>query len=175
MNRPGTTIYAAEMISADESAAAVNGSLGYFAPMTMLPESEKQQAFLRALESRRGQTVDPNSKAFFYGALSYDHILAVAHAIKSIRKDGKPVTRRNMMSYLRVMDFEGVTGRITLVPGTNDRANMPVQIFNSHGYKADQKTVNFVSVGFVDPETGKLTLDEGAILWPGASRVAPNR
>ena len=41
MNRSGNTIYAAEMISADEGAAAVNGSLGYFAPMTLLPETEK--------------------------------------------------------------------------------------------------------------------------------------
>jgi ABC-type branched-subunit amino acid transport system substrate-binding protein len=175
MNRPGNTIYAAEMISADESPEAVLGSLGYFAPMTMLPESEKQQAFLRVLASRRGHAIDPNSKAFFYGALSYDHILAVAHTIKSVKDDGKPVTRQNMMTYLRAMDFEGVTGRISLVPGTNDRANMPVQIFNSHGYKADQRTVNFVPVGFIDPETGALSLDEAAILWPGATRTVPGR
>jgi hypothetical protein len=51
---------------------------------------------------------------------------------------------------------------------------MPVQIFNSHGYKADQETVNFVPVGSVDPKSGKLTLDESAILWPGATRNAPN-
>jgi len=174
MNQPGNTFYAAEMISADESAEAVNGSLGYFAPMTMLPESGKQQTFLRALESHRNHTIDPNSKAFFYGALSYDHIFAVAHAIKSVKDDGKPVTRENMMTYLRMMDFEGATGHISLVPGTNDRANMPVQIFNSHGYKADQETVNFVPVGSVDPKSGKLTLDESAILWPGATRNAPN-
>ena len=55
------------------------------------------------------------------------------------------------------------------------RANMPVQIVNSHGYKADGKTVNFVSVGSVNPETGILTLDESAILWPGSTRVPPNR
>ena len=78
------------------------------------------------------------------------------------------------MVYLRKMDFEGATGRITLVPGTNDRARMPVQIFNNHGYKSDNKTVNFVSVGSVNPETGELTLDEGAILWPGGTRQAPD-
>ncbi len=175
MNKPGNTFYAAEMISADESPEAVNGSLGYFAPMTMLPESGQQQNFLRALESRLDQPVDPHSKAFFYGALSYDHILAVAHAIKSIKVDGKPVNRENMMTYLRAMDFEGVTGHISLVNGTNDRANMPVQIFNSHGYKDDRKTVNFVPVGSVDPETGDLSLDESAILWPGGTRTAPDR
>ena len=119
------------------------------------------------------QVVDPNSKAFFYGALSYDHILAVAHAISAIKDDGKSVTRRNLMAYLRRMDFEGATGHVTLVSGTNDRANMPVQIFNSHGYKAAGKTVDFVSVGSVDPATGDLTLDESAILWPGRTTTLP--
>jgi ABC-type branched-subunit amino acid transport system substrate-binding protein len=175
MNKPGNTFYAAEMISADESPEAVNGSLGYFAPMARLEDSQQQQVFRHALESRLGRAVDPDAKAFFYGALSYDHIFAVAYAIKAIRDDGKAVNRENMMAYLRAMDFEGVTGRISLVPGSNDRANMPLQIFNSHGYGADGKTVDFVSVGVIDPLSGELTLDENAILWPGATRVAPNR
>jgi ABC-type branched-subunit amino acid transport system substrate-binding protein len=173
MNIPGNTFYAAEMISADEGEEAVNGSLGYFAPMTMVSTSEKLTHFRKALESRLDEVVDPNSKAFFYGALSYDHILAVAHAIRAIKDDGESVTRQNMMAYLRKMDFEGATGRITIAPGTNDRANMPVQIFNSHGYKADGKTVDFVSVGTVDPATGDLTLDESAILWPGRTTAPP--
>jgi ABC-type branched-subunit amino acid transport system substrate-binding protein len=173
MNQPGNTFYAAEMISADEGEEAVNGSLGYFAPMTMVSATEKLIAFRKALESRLHRQVDPNSKAFFYGALSYDHILAVAHAISAIKNAGKPVTRRNMMTYLRRMDFEGATGHVTLVPGTNDRANMPVQIFNSHGYKADGTTVDFVSVGSVDPVSGHLTLDVSAILWPGRTTALP--
>jgi len=173
MNKPGFTFYAAEMISADEDSEAVKGSLGYFAPMTMLVESHELAHFREQLERRLGRAVDPNSKAFFYGALSYDHILAVAHAIRAIRNDDKPVNRANMMVYLRAMNFAGATGRISLVPGTNDRANMPVQIFNSHGYKADGKTVKFVPVGRVDPDSGKLILDESAILWPGSTRTAP--
>ena len=174
MNQPGYTIYAAEMISSDEEPQAVHGSLGYFAPMAQLVASRKLTEFTYALESRLGQPVDPDSKAFFYGALSYDHILAVAYAIQAIKDDGDIVNRENMMVYLRKMDFEGATGRITLVPGTNDRANMPVQIFNSHGYKEDGMTVDFVSVGSVDPKTGALTLDEGTILWPGGTRHAPD-
>ena len=174
MNQPGYTFYAAEMISSDEEPQAVHGSLGYFAPMAQLVASRKLTEFTYALESRLGQPVDPDSKAFFYGALSYDHILAVAYAIQAIKDDGDIVNRENMMVYLRKMDFEGATGRITLVPGTNDRANMPVQIFNSHGYKEDGMTVDFVSVGSVDPKTGALTLDEGTILWPGGTRHAPD-
>ena len=175
MNKSGNSIYAAEMISADEGIEAVKGSLGYFAPMTMVSETEKLIGFRKALESRLDQVIDLNSKAFFYGALSYDHILAIAHAIKAIKDDGESVNRQNMMIYLRRMDFEGATGRITLVPGTNDRANMPVQIFNSHGFKADGKTVDFVPVGSVDPDTGELTLTESAILWPGDTTTPPNR
>ena len=97
------------------------------------------------------------------------------HSIKAIKDDGKTVNRQNTMTYLRRMDFDGATGRISLVHGTNDRDNMPVQIVNSHGYKADGKTVDFVSVGSVNPETGVLTIDESAILWPGATRTPPNR
>lgn len=175
MNQPGNTFYAAEMISADERREAVNGSLGYFAPMAMLPQSKIQQEFRRTLESRLNRPVDPNSKAFFYGALSYDHILAVANSIKAIKEDGQKVSRANMIDYLRLVDFDGATGRVSIAPGTNDRANMPVQIFNSHGYKADGKTVNFVSVGSIDPNTGELVLDESAILWPGATKVSPEK
>lgn len=173
MNQPGNTLYAAEMISADETAAAVQGSLGYFAPMTQLVGSERLASFRKAIESRLGHSVDPDSKAFFYGALSYDHILAVAYAIQAIKSDHAAVNRQNMMRYLRKMDFEGATGRVTLVPDTNDRANMPVQIFNSHGYKEDGKTVNFVSVGAVNAETGELIINEDAIVWPGGSRQPP--
>jgi len=174
MNKRGYSFYAAEMISADESADAVNGSLGYFAPMAKLEEGDRQRQFQKALEERLKRTIDPNAKAFFYGALSYDHIFAVANAIRAIRDDGENVNRKNMMRYLREMDFEGLTGRIKLAPGTNDRAHMPLQIFNSHGYKPDGVTVNFLSVGTIDPVNGELLLDESRILWPGATRIAPN-
>ena len=175
MNQPGYSIYASEMISADEGSAAVEGSLGYFAPMTMLVDSDILRRFRVAIEARLGHPVDINSKAFFYGALSYDHILAVAHAIRSAKEDGEPVNRVTMMHYLRQMNFAGATGRISLVPGTNDRANMPVQIFNSHGYKEDQETVSFVPVGSVDPENGKLDIDESLIVWPGSTTTPPRQ
>lgn len=174
MNRPGYTFYAAEMISADEEPQAVQGSLGYFAPMAKLKPSARLGEFQKALEARLDLPVDTDSKAFFYGALSYDHILAVAHAIRAIKDDDNIVNRSNMMVYLRRMDFEGATGRVSLVPGSNDRANMPLQIFNSHGYGDDGKTVDFISVGSVDPISGELTLDPDAILWPGGTRQAPN-
>jgi ABC-type branched-subunit amino acid transport system substrate-binding protein len=174
MNKPGYSIYASEMISSDEGSAAVEGSLGYFAPMTMIVDSEIMRRFRSSLEARLGHEVDINSKAFFYGALSYDHVLAVAHAIKAAKDDGEVVSRESMMTYLRQMDFDGATGHISLVPGTNDRANMPVQIFNSHGYKEDRKTVKFVPVGSVNPSNGQLFIEEDLIVWPGGSSELAN-
>jgi len=175
MNQPGNSFYAAEMISADEVPEAVQGSLGYFAPMTLMVDSEIVRRFQYNLSQRIGAKIDPNSKAFFYGALSYDHILAVANAIKSIKDAGKPVSRVNLMHYLRQVNFQGATGNVSVIPGTNDRDNMPVQIFNSHGYKADGKTVKFVSVGSVDTDTGELEIDVSKILWPGGTKTPPNQ
>ena len=101
--------------------------------------------------------------------------MTLAKADRDVKDAGENVTSRNMMKYLRKMDFDGATGHVSLVPGTNDRANMPVQIFNSHGYKADGKTVDLVSVGSVDPATGRLTVNESAIVWPGNVTTPPKQ
>ena len=53
----------------------------------------------------------------------------------------------------------------------------------NHGYVDIQemcirdsgKTVRFVPVGFVDSVTGKLTIEEDKILWPGKTSTPPNR
>ena len=73
------------------------------------------------------------------------------------------------------MDFDGTTGHVSLVRGTNDRANMPIQIVNSHGYKDNGTTVDFVSVGRVDPATGELILNEDSIVWPGNVTTPPKQ
>ena len=73
------------MISADEAPEAVAGSLGYFAPMAELVPSPKLSQFRSTLEQRLGTPVAPSSKAFFYAALSYDHMLALGYAIREPR------------------------------------------------------------------------------------------
>ena len=173
MNRVGVTLWAAEMISADEGPAAVRGSLGYFAPMARLLPSPELEAFRARLETRLGHPVDPDGKAFFYGALSHDHVLAVGHGIAAAKADHGTVTRANLMPALRTVDFRGATGRVRISPGTNDRAAMPIRIYNSHGYGPDGRTVRFVPVGSVDPETGALDLDRDAMRWPGGTRTPP--
>ena len=165
-NKKGNTIFATEMISADESIDAVNGSKGYFAPMTFLENTKELNQFKRRLSSRIDKKIDINSKAFFYGALSYDHIYTIAHAINNINSKNQVVTPHSLMENLRKVDFIGVTGRVYFSQKSNDRINMPLQIMNSHGFDESSNSVKFESVATVSSE-GKLVIDNSKILLPG--------
>lgn len=173
MNKPGYAFFAAEMTSADEKPDAINGARGYLAPMTKLPQSEALNAFAERFSKHIGKDVDMNSKAFFYGVLSYDHMLALGHAMKDVKGKKLDMGGDNLMASLRAISFEGLSGRQNLAPGTNDREIMAVEIMNCQGYKPDGKTVHFEPVGFVDSVTGKLTIDEAKILWPGNTKTPP--
>ncbi len=166
LNKKGNTIYATEMISADEAPDVVEGSKGYFAPMTLLIKTKKLEQFKKLLEIVLDKDVDVNSKAFFYGALSYDHIYAVAHAIKNMNDEKIKMNPKNLMRYLRNVDFEGVTGRVYFSNKSNDRINMPLQIVNSHGFDELSNTVKFESIATISNK-GQLKVDESKILLPG--------
>jgi len=165
-NKKGNTIFATEMISADESIDAVNGSTGYFAPMTFLENTEELSQFKIELSSKLDKKIDINSKAFFYGALSYDHIYTIAHAINSINSKNHVVTPQSLMDSLRKVDFNGVTGRVYFSQKSNDRINMPLQIMNSHGFDESSNSVKFESVATVSSD-GNLIVDHSKILLPG--------
>ncbi len=165
-NKKGNTIFATEMISADESIDAVNGSTGYFAPMTFLENTEELSQFKIELSSKLDKEIDINSKAFFYGALSYDHIYTIAHAINSINSKNQVVTPMSLMDSLRKVDFNGVTGRVYFSQKSNDRINMPLQIMNSHGYDESSNSVKFESIATVSSD-GNLVIDHSKILLPG--------
>ena len=165
-NKKGNTIFATEMISADESIDAVNGSTGYFAPMTFLENTEELSQFKIELSSKLDKKIDINSKAFFYGALSYDHIYTIAHAINSINSKNQVVTPKSLMDSLRKVDFNGVTGRVYFSQKSNDRINMPLQIMNSHGFDESSNSVKFESVATVSSD-GNLIVDHSKILLPG--------
>lgn len=168
MNTPETKIFAAEMISADEKAEAVHGSYGYIAPMTKLFDSALLRDFTHRFQEKINATVDINSKAFAFAAVSYDHIYVIAHAIRSLLDDTKDVTPQNLMLALRNVDFQGVSGRVAITVGTNDRAYMGVEFFNNQGYKEDG-TVNFVPVGSLNPSTDEIDFDYQAVKWPGSA------
>ena len=114
------------MISADESRQVIDASLGYFSPMAFLNPSEKLNEFKMQLEQQLDKKIDSNSKAFFYAALSYDHIMAIGHAIKKIRDNNDVVNRDNLMQYLRSTDFNGLSGKVYIKKGTNDFSNLAV-------------------------------------------------
>ena len=175
MNQRGYSIFAGEMTSADEKPDAINGAYGYLAPMTKLVKSKALEAFADRFSKKIGKPVDMNSKAFFYGVLSYDHMMALGHALKGVQDKKQEVNGDNLMASLRALSFEGLSGRQNLAPGTNDREVMAVEIMNCQGYKEDGKTVKFVPVGFIDAVTGKLSLDESKIVWPGKTSTPPNR
>lgn len=175
MNRRGYAIFASEMLSADAKPDVLSGAIGYLAPMTKLFPSPKLDSVRFKLERQLSRTLDPNSKSFIYAVLSYDHILAVAHALRAAKDAGElPINGEVLMKHLRQVDFEGASGRISISAGTNDRALMAVAIMNCHGYKAYGKTVDFVPVGAVDALTGALTMDDPKILWPGRTKTPPN-
>lgn len=176
MNQPGYAFFAAEMTSADEKPDAINGAIGYFAPMTMLGTSPELDAFADRFEKQIGKKVDKSSKAFFYAVLGYDHMMALGHAIQDAKSDQvTEVIGELLMPYLRKVSFNGLSGRNNLAEGTNDRDLMSVALMNCQGYQEDGVTVNFVPVGFVDALYGKLTLQENQILWPGNVKTAPGR
>lgn len=116
-----------------------------------------------------------NSKAFFYGVLSYDHMMALGLAIEKRPRSKAGNEWRHPYGKPARLSFDGLSGRQNLAPGTNDREIMAVEIMNCQGYKEDGKTVRFVPVGFVDSVTGKLTIEEDKILWPGKTSTPPNR
>lgn len=175
MNQPGYSIYAAEMTSADEKPDAINGAFGYLAPMTKLMPSKALDEFAARFSKKTGKKVDMNSKAFFYGVLSYDHMMALGLAMKNIQHQKLEMNGDNLMASLRALSFDGLSGRQNLAPGTNDREIMAVEIMNCQGYKEDGKTVHFVPVGFADSVTGRLAIEEDKILWPGKTSTPPNR
>ena len=90
----------------------------------------------------------------------------MAHAIKNMNNDNTRINSKNLMPYLRNVDFEGVTGRVYFSDKTNDRINMPLQIVNSHGLDKLSNTVKFKSIATVSHQ-GQLIVDESKVLLPG--------
>lgn len=80
-----------------------------------------------------------------------------------------------LMASLRALSFDGLSGRQNLGPGYKRPRDHAVEIMNCQCYRKDGKTVRFVPVGFVDSVTGKLTIEEDKILWPGKTSTPPNR
>ena len=172
MNLPGNSLYAAELILDNEDLDAVNGSIGYFAPIAKLYRTEVLDAYINDFKLYTGESINIESGNFIYSALSYDHIMLIANTIKLIKNEKTAVNRNNIQQFMKKVNFEGASGNISFSPGSNDRLNMPIQIMNSHGVNIDGK-MNFVQIAEINQKTGQLEVYNDKILWPGNTKDHP--
>ena len=172
MNLAGNTIYAAELILDNESLDAVNGSIGYFAPIARLVMSKNLQTYMNDFSIFSGENIDIESGNLIYSALSYDHIMLIAMTINLLKINDKEITRENINNYIRNVKFDGISGNISFSKGSNDRLNMPIQIMNSHGI-SDNGKMNFVKIAEINQNTGQLEVYKDKILWPGKTKNYP--
>jgi ABC-type branched-subunit amino acid transport system substrate-binding protein len=172
MNLAGNTIYAAELILDNESLDAVNGSIGYFAPIARLVMSKNLQTYMNDFSVFSGENIDIESGNLIYSALSYDHIMLIAMTINLLKINDKEITRENINNYIRNVKFDGISGNISFSKGSNDRQNMPIQIMNSHGI-SDNGKMNFVKIAEINQNTGQLEVYKDKILWPGKTKNYP--
>ena len=113
--------------------------------------------YIEAYEELTGLNADFNSANFIYSVLSYDQVILVSEAIKSTKKKNLEVTSENIMSQLRLANFQGASGEISFENGSNDRLNMPVKIMKFLG-KNDRDQMSFIPIANTDGGTGHLKI-----------------
>ena len=156
-NNPGYFIYASEMILNNTPLDAVEGAIGYFSPVAGISDSKKLDYYIETYEELTGLNADFNSANFIYSVLSYDQVILVSEAIKSTKKKNLEVTSENVMSQLRLANFQGASGEISFENGSNDRLNMPVKIMKFLG-KNDKGQMSFIPIASTDAVTGYLKI-----------------
>ena len=156
-NNPRYFIYASEMILNNTPLDAVEGAIGYFSPVAGISDSKKLDYYIETYEELTGLNVDFNSANFIYSVLSYDQVILVSEAIKSTKKKNLEVTSENVMSQLRLANFQGASGEISFENGSNDRLNMPVKIMKFLG-KNDKGQMSFIPIASTDAVTGYLKI-----------------
>ena len=156
-NNPGYFIYASEMILNNTPLDAVEGAIGYFSPVAGISDSKKLDYYIETYEELTGLNADFNSANFIYSVLSYDQVILVSEAIKSTKKKNLEVTSENVMSQLRLANFQGASGEISFENDSNDRLNMPVKIMKFLGMN-DKGQMSFIPIASTDAVTGYLKI-----------------
>ena len=157
LNNPEYFIYASEMILNNTPMDAIEGAIGYFSPVAGISGSKKLDYYIETYEELTGMNADFNSANFIYSVLSYDQVILVSEAIKSTKKKNLEVTSENIMSQLRLANFQGASGEISFENGSNDRLNMPVKIMKFLG-KNDRDQMSFIPIANTDAVTGHLKI-----------------
>ena len=184
----GYTFYSSEILSPNNAQAALTGAIGNFAPKTTFPDTPELKEYIKKLSERVGTEVNPESSAFLWGILGYDNVRIVAEAIVMAKKDGiTEINGKTLMPYLRKAEYTGLTGKIKIAEGTNNRESMDIDIINLHGFVVDESyisrwlytiknpdgpQINYQKVGKVSSE-GEFTFDESKVVWPG-NASSPN-
>ncbi len=188
MDTPGYTYCSSEILSPNNVQMGLLGAIGNFAPKTTFPEGPALDDYIKRLSERVGKPITPDSSAFLWGILGYDNVRIVAEAIVMAKNAGvTDLTGETLMPYIRKGDYMGLTGRINIEKGTNNRQSMDIDILNFQGYSKDESyasrwlytiknpsgpAINYVKVGKVDSE-GNFTFDEAKVIWPGQTRNPP--
>jgi len=184
MNTAGYYFYSSEMLSADNPPKGIYSAIGSFAPKAKMPVGEKIDTLRNKLGRLIGKTIDPNDVTFYWGVMGYDNLWAVAHAIKLAKDDGvSEINGEKLMPYLRKINYLGLSGRISIAPGTNDRAAMDLDIMNLRGYSdpengyinhwlrkiTNPKSLNitYEPVGVLDSASDELRIDMSKVILPG--------
>ena len=187
MIKPEYCFYSSEMLSADNPPKAIYSAMGSFAIKARMPVGDEINGLRGRLSKVVGKEIDPNDVTFYWGVMGYDCIWAVAHAIKLAKDDGvTDLTSEKLMPYLRKIDYNGLSGKIALTPGTNDRAAMDLDIVNLQGYAdpengylnhwirkiTDKKSLDIVyePVGVLDSIADTLTMEMDKVLPTGGSK-----
>ena len=157
LNNPRYFIYASEMILNNTPMDAIEGAIGYFSPVAGISGSKKLDYYIETYEELTGLNADFNSANFIYSVLSYDQVILVSEAIKSTKKKNLEVTSENIMSQLRLANFQGASGEISFENGSNDRLNMPVKVMKFLG-KNDKDQMSFIPIASTDAVTGRLNI-----------------
>ncbi len=178
----GYRFYSSEILSPNNTQAALLGAIGNFAPKASFPDTPELHDYIKRLSERVGKPVSPESSAFLWGILGYDNVRIVAEAIVLAKKDGvTDINGKTIMPYLKKAEYTGLTGKINIKEGTNNRESMDIDIINLHGFVEDQSYVSrwlyvlqnpdgvpilYEKVGNVSSE-GVFTFDESKVVWPG--------
>ncbi|GAU08160.1 ABC transporter substrate-binding protein [Desulfoplanes formicivorans] len=187
MTKSGYYFYSSEMLSADNPPKGIYAAIGSFAPKAKMPEGKKIDQLREKLSKVEGKIIDANDVTFYWGVMGYDNIWAVAHAIKLAKDDGVTnITGEKLMPYLRKINYEGLSGKISIRPGTNDRAAMDLNIMNLRGYADPEngyfnhwlrkifapKSLNIVyePIGVLDSTNDTLSIDINKVILTGGGK-----
>ena len=188
MDKADYAYLSSELLSPNQIQMSILGSIGKFAPSVTMPDTPEFKEYTIKLGKRLNQTIDIKSSAMLWAVVAYDPVWMIAHAIAEGKKDGlTEVTKENLMKYIRKVEFESFTGKVSIKEGSNSRKLMNIDLLNAQGFAQEASYVARWFYTIMNPQGPKLTyvkigslndediftFDESKVLWPGKVKTAP--